>query len=150
MPVSYGLVEPGEGARLLPWSFVTSRMEVARNYWLSTASPDGLPHAAPVWGLWHRESFFFGTDRESRKGRNLLAQPSIVVHLESGDEAVIITGKAGPVKDPDLLAELDSRYFEKYAFHLDPGQTYRIHPTTVLAWLESDFPRTATRWRLSS
>jgi hypothetical protein len=146
MPSSYGIHAPTEGAGLLQWIFVSSRMEAARNYWIASSSSDGQPHAAPVWGLWHQEAFFFSTDPLSRKGQNVAAQPNVVVHLESGDEAVIIEGQGAPVSDPILLAELDGLYFHKYGYHLDAGATYRVRPRVAFAWLERDFVGTATRW----
>ena len=146
LPASYGIRPPSEGAGLLQWSFVSSRMDAARNYWIATVTSQGQPHSAPVWGLWRHEAFYFSTDRASKKGRNIAATPSVVVHLESGDEAVIIEGRAAVVDDAPLLAELDALYSNKYAYHLDAGLTYKVTPRAVLAWLEKDFIGTATRW----
>jgi len=146
MPAAYGIHSPTEEAGLLSWSFVSSRMEAARNYWIASASKEGRPHTAPVWGLWHRDAFYFSTDRNSRKGRNVAAQGTVIVHLESGDEVVIIEGGAEMVNDSTLLGELDDLYFKKYSYHLDAGMTYKIYPRIAMAWLERDFPVTATRW----
>jgi len=55
---------------------------------------DGLPHAVPVWGVWVDGALYFGTDRRSRKARNLATNQGAVVHLESGDDAVILEGFA--------------------------------------------------------
>lgn len=147
----YGLLEAGEGAGLLPWSFVDERMAAARNYWVHTTRPDGRPHAAPVWGLWHDERFYFGTGRTSRKGRNLADNPHMVVHLESGDEAVILEGVAETVAEPELHAALDRAYQEKYDVPLTgEALILRLKPTLVMAWREKDFPGSATRWRFDS
>ena len=62
---------------LLAWSHVEERMSKAHNYWVSTTRPDGRPHVMPVWGVWIERRFYFGTDRRSRKGRNLARQPAI-------------------------------------------------------------------------
>jgi nitroimidazol reductase NimA-like FMN-containing flavoprotein (pyridoxamine 5'-phosphate oxidase superfamily) len=120
-------------------------MQASRNYWIASVSA-GRPHAAPVWGLWYQDAFYFSTDRQSRKGRNVAAQPSVVIHLESGDEAVIIAGQANPADDANLLNELDELYFQKYGYHIDAGQTYKVSPRSALAWLEADFVGTATKW----
>ena len=90
-------------------------MEASRNYWIASVSPGGRPHAAPVWGLWHQDAFYFSTHPDSRKGHNIAAQPSVVIHLESGDEAVMIEGQAEPIEEATLLSELDGEYFKKYA-----------------------------------
>src|SRR5690349_1562525 len=90
MPRTYGLA--GRRAALLPWAWARRRLERAHNYWLATTRPDGRPHAMPIWGVWLDETFLFSTARGSRKGRNLRRRPSAVVHLESGDQTVILEG----------------------------------------------------------
>jgi hypothetical protein len=44
---------------VLPWSFARERLERAHNFWLCTASPAGRPHAAPIWGAWVDDRFYF-------------------------------------------------------------------------------------------
>jgi len=41
-----------EGSGLLAWEKAAARFAAARNYWVSTASATGRPHAMPVWGVW--------------------------------------------------------------------------------------------------
>lgn len=144
----YGLLGPEKGAGLLPWAFVSERMTAARNYWVHTTRPDGSPHAAPVWGLWQQERFYFGTDAGSRKGRNLSANSRMVVHLESGDEAVILEGIAEEINDSELHAVLDAAYQAKYDVPLTTeALILRLRPNRALAWREADFPGSATRWQ---
>lgn len=147
----YGLQPPTEKEGLLPWAFVSQRMAAARNYWVSTASLQGDPHAVPVWGVWVDERFYFSTGQTSRKGRNLAENPRLVVHLESGDEAVILHGLAEEVPPGALFTRLDKVYFAKYAVHLtDENPVYGLAATLALAWQESEFPTTATRWRFEA
>src|SRR5712692_1387743 len=94
MPGSYGMAEATGGSGLLPWGPAEARLGAAHNYWLSTTRPDGRPHAMPVWGVWRDGVLYVGTDRGSRKARNLAANPACVVHLESGDDVVILEGVA--------------------------------------------------------
>jgi hypothetical protein len=115
-------------------------MHAARNYWVATASPDGKPHAAPLWGLWAEGAFFFATERRSRKTRNLELNLSVVVHLESGDEVVILEGHADMGQDAGLQARLDAAYFAKYGFHMEDGPIYRVEGEKVLAWRGTRFP----------
>ena len=86
LPEDYGVSDQTSGAGMLPWSRVTERLESARNYWVVTTRSDGKPHSVPVWGIWLDETFYFGTDRRSRKGRNLATNPGLVVHLDSCTE----------------------------------------------------------------
>lgn len=144
----YGISASPDG--LLDWAWAETRLQASRNYWISTAAPDGQPGAAPVWGIWIDGTLFFGVGKSSRKGRHLAANPRLIAHLESGDEVVIIEGRAEAVTDPARLAQLLPLYGAKYAFTpdaSDPSSLYLIvRPQVVLAWLEKDFPNTATRF----
>ena len=149
----YGIHESSEG--LLAWDFVDEQMTQSRNYWIGTTRPDGRPHAAPVWGVWVEGAFYFGSSPNARKARNLDANPALVVHLESGDETVILEGTA--VKLTSMSAELYEAFGTAYAAKYkgfkpnSPSETEPIYTMLIqsaLAWLEADFPRTATRWEL--
>lgn len=162
MPAGYGPVEGLDGT--LPWEWAESRLLDARNYWVATAGPNGAPHVAPVWGVWVHGAVWFGTDPDSTKGRNLARDGRVVVHLESGNEAVIVRGRAEAVAPGDLdralLEALDGAYAAKYVdgetgepFRLSDGPegslVYRVAPAAVLGWLERDFVRSRTRWRFA-
>lgn len=148
----YGIKEERGG--LLSWDWAEQRLRESRNYWLSTVRPDGRPHAAPVWGVWHEGALIFGAGRQSRKARNLAANPAISVHLESGDEVVMFDGVVEIMDNAAALAAVQPDYVRKYGFNPadepDPNALWlRVKPTTAHAWIEADFPNTATRWRFS-
>jgi len=140
-----------EGTKRKPlgWSFAEQRLRRAHNYWVCSTRPSGRPHAAPVWGLWVDGAFYFSTDPGSRKARNLSELAEVVVHLESGDEVVIVEGKVRPCP---LTAELDRAYQRKYGMHLigfpAPMVMLRVAPKLVMAWREKSFAASATRYRL--
>jgi len=83
----------------LPWSHAEERLARSRSYWICTSRPDGRPHAAPVWGFWHEGALYFGTHQDTRKARNIARNPRVSVHLESGDDVVILEGVSEPVAD---------------------------------------------------
>ena len=112
MAEGYGVSSGEEG--LSTWDHVRQRMEDSRNYWIGTTRPDGRPHAAPVWGVWLDDAFFFGTDPHSRKARNLRANPEVVVHLESGDDCVVLEGVVEEGSDPGLRRRVGEAYAAKY------------------------------------
>ena len=147
MPPGYGLRADGEH---LSWSWAEERLVRSRSYWIASTRPDGRPHVMPLWGIWLDGAVVFGTDRGSRKARNLAANPAVVVHLESGDEAVIIEGEAAEVIDAAELQAADAAYKAKYNESLlgapDDVIIYQVRPAVAFAWQESDF-FTATRWR---
>lgn len=153
MPEGYGLAD--ESAGFLPWEHVGERMTAARNYWIATASSTGRPHAAPVWGVWLDETFYFGTDRNSRKARNLAENPRLSLHLESGDDVVILEGMVEEVTDRALLRHVYEIYGEKYGLDMSAnaepgaGPTYAVRMRVAMAWFENDFPQTATRWHFT-
>ena len=144
-PKGYGIAESGDG--MLAWSWADQRLRTARNYWIATTGPTGAPHAMPVWGLWDGGTVVFSTSPLSRKGRNLARDPRVVVHLESGDEVVLLEGEVERVELDEPLAHA---YEEKYDFRPEPGSPeglwYRVHPRLAYAWVERDYPRTATRF----
>jgi PPOX class probable F420-dependent enzyme len=149
---SYG-VDRDARDEMLTWDEARERLVASRNYWVSTTRPDGRPHVAPVWGLWMDDAFFFSTDASSVKGRNLGARPEVVVHLESGDDVVIVEGKAERVSDRASLEHMVDVYEQKYNIRFDPADpnfaVFMVQPSTAYAWFEKSFPTTATRWRFA-
>jgi hypothetical protein len=140
----YGIPTTLEG--VLPWSHVTDRMQQARNYWVGTVGPGERPHAVPVWGVWVGDTLYFGGGPRTRWSRNLAANPRVAVHLESGDDVVILEGEVDQIVNPQhpLLAEVDDAYEQKYGMRHGPP-VWVLRPRLVLAW--SEFPTNATRWR---
>ena len=146
MPQGY---EQGEGT-LLAWSQVEERLEKAQNYWLATSNPAQRPHVTPIWGAWVDGALYFDGIPTARWARNLAANPAIAVHLESGDEVVILEGMAEDVEATD--AELGTRivavWDEKYGrLHPEPATDgiFRLRPQRARAW--HNFPHDATRWQ---
>ena len=144
----YGVEDGDEG--MLPWSWATERLEQSRNYWVSTSRPDGRPHAMPVWGIWLDDAFFFSSGRDSAKSRNLAANPAVVVHLESGDETVILEGRAEKVLDEGLSRRVSQVYWPKYDLTFDASgeadSWFVVRPKRAYAWAERDYPGTATQF----
>ena len=149
-PILYGA--PAPDGELLPWSWADDRLRQARNYWVVSVRPSGRPHSRPVWGVWLNETFYFSTSRRSHKGRNLAANPEVVIHLESGDEAVIFEGIVEEIsEDPANFNAFADAYETKYpGFRpkFNPGEvTYRVVPRQAFAWREADFQSSTTRWQ---
>jgi len=139
----------------LAWSWVRERIAAATNYWIATTTPDGRPHARPVWGVWLDDTLLFSTG--SRIATNLSTRNDVSVNLESGDEAIIIEGGAELVRDAPLLRRFAAAYNPKYQWDMtpnSPGAVYVVRPRTVFTWLSDGsgwdggaaFGRSATRW----
>jgi hypothetical protein len=149
-PVLFGApAPPGE---VLPWSWAEQRLVVARNYWIATTRPDGSPHCRPIWGVWLPDGFWFTTGSLAR--HNLVANPQITVHLESGNQVVILEGAAAVVAGglQAFLAAYNAKYDWDAATTNDEitdssgavGPAYRVRPRVVFGW-DTDM-RAPTRW----
>ncbi len=147
VPRSYGLAEARSGKDLLDWSFVDSRMAASRNYWVASTTLGGKPHVVPVWGIWSEGAFYFATDRQSRKARNIRDNPEVVIHLESGDEVVIVEGLASEVSSTRHLEMIDKAYHAKYSVHIGGNPAFEVKPHKALAWSEGNYPGSATKWQ---
>ncbi len=132
---------------MLGWEHADTRLAEARNYWLCTASADGRPHARPVWAVWMADRLCFSTDVASVKGRNIAHDPRVTVHLESGDDVVIVEGVAEPVPS-ELAGPLAEAYERKYRWAVTVGESgwYAVRPVRAYVWSEASFPKTATRF----
>jgi hypothetical protein len=144
----------------LPWKWVTERLIKARNYWIASTRPNGQPHSRPVWGVWLDKAFYFSTG--SLAAQNLVVNPAITVHLESGSEVVIIEGVCEQVTDSSLLERVIRIYSAKYHWDIEPGNGsepfYVVRPQVAFGWVSDEsgfdggsaFHGTATRWRFGS
>jgi hypothetical protein len=94
-------------------------------------------------GPWIDDAVVFSTSPESRKGRNLAHDPRVVVHLESGDEVVIVEGEVETIGLDDRIA---GAYEAKYDSGNPEPLWYRVPPRIVYAWLETAYPRSVTRF----
>lgn len=143
--------------RLLAWPWAEERLARSRNYWVATVTATGVPHARPVWGVWLEARFHFSSGSRIRK--HLEARPAVSVHLESGDECVIVEGTAALLAAPDRVARVTAAYNEKYHWDLEPrpGEFFEVRPRVVFGWLCDGsgrdggalFSQTATRWRFA-
>ncbi|CAN5708619.1 pyridoxamine 5'-phosphate oxidase family protein [soil metagenome] len=147
----YGIPDHLDGT--LPWSWAVERLTDAPIYWVATVRPDGKPHVTPIWGVWVDDAFWMEGGPNTRRFRNLRANPAAVVTVERGTDALILEGESELVTD--LGGGLEGRLlvgYRKYvASHGYEAQAsnwahgiWRVRPRKVLGW--SDFPADTTRW----
>lgn len=146
----YGVM-PDQVEAMLTWDWVDRQMRAARNYWICSVRADGRPHSVPVWGAWVDGLLYFGTDRQAVKARNIARDSRVVVHLDSGDETVIVEGRAKIAQVAAAqLQRISQCYIEKYELDPDLAESDNLLlcliPSKVMAWLEKDYPATATYW----
>jgi len=146
----YGLPAATKGKGLLPWTWAEERLTKSHNYWIATTGPRGGPHVMVVWGVWVGSAFYFSTGRESRKAKNLAANPRCVVCTEKAQDAVIVEGVAKEVTQAAMLKKLAVPYNKKYKpWKLDPelGPVYEVRPEVAFGLRERDEMQSATRWK---
>ena len=152
MPDGYGVPETDDG--MLPWSWARERLEHAPVYWIASTRPDGRPHVMPSWGAWVDDRFWFEGSPRTRRARNLAANPEAVVHVERGDDAVIVEGRVTPVSDlhrelVDKLLAGFAKYRTTHGYEADAanwrdGGLLELRPRIAFGW--SSFPTDTTRW----
>lgn len=155
-----GYINPEMVGAMLPWSAARMRWERAKVYWICSVRPDGRPHISPVWGVWVDDMLFFDGSPETRRMRNIAANPHIAVHLDSGpdgNEAFMIEGRAHAVQQPEraLTERLAAAYRAKYAAdgyapeptQWDEGGLYAMQPHVALGW--TSFLKDPTRWQFN-
>ena len=129
---------------LLTWQEVETRLGNAINYWVCTTQPNGHPHVVPKWGVWVGRQFYFDGSPETKHARNMKVNPNMAVHLESGDEVVIVYGAGTAVAKPeaDVAVTVARLYGEKYRdlgyapepTQWDAGGLFVFTAQKVLAW----------------
>jgi hypothetical protein len=116
----------------------------------------GAPHAAPVWGVVIGGTLFLYSVRRTVKARNISADPRVVVHLESGEDVVLVRGVAEdcgtPAQVPEVVAALAAKYASEgdrqYLPDADPDfdVVYAIRPKSAMMWRLADYEGSQRRW----
>ncbi len=142
IPKDYGVPSTDEG--MVEWPWVVEQLEKARNYWLVSLYPDGRPHCVPSWGAWVANRLYFSGGDMTRHAKNLAKTPTMIAHLESGDQTVIVYGRAEKATQvpPEIMTRIETAYTTKYG--MAEGATYALVPDKILAW--TGFPKTPTRF----
>jgi PPOX class probable F420-dependent enzyme len=115
--------------------------------WLGTVRPDGRPHMTAVWFVWDGESVLIFSQPESRKVRNLRANPHVVLALDDtkgGEDVITIEGEAELLVPGGDVSMTLPAYVEKYSDEMlsmnvtaealaqDYSQGIRVTPRRIL------------------
>lgn len=110
--------------------------------WVSSASPDGLPHLVPLSFDWDGRALLLATPAGSPTGRNLAAVERVRLGLGPTRDVTMIDGDVEVLELPELPADRADRFAARTGF--DPRAetaVYRwflITPTRIQAWREAD------------
>lgn len=110
------------------------RLQGMRLLVLATVDSNDRPLTGPVDGVFHRGSFYFGTDSQAVRWLHIQHNSAVsATHLPSEDWAVVVHGRAVPVDvsaaDADglratLLEVYTPRYGDEWVEFLDSGPVY--------------------------
>jgi PPOX class probable F420-dependent enzyme len=84
--------------------------------WFGSTRPDGRPHIVPVWFSWNGDSFFFVTQPECQKVKNIKHDPRVTVALDDtigGHDAMVFEGIAS-LEPEQALTAMPPEYVAKY------------------------------------
>ena len=108
-----------------------------------------------VWGLWQDGRLLFSTGGQSRKARNLKANPNCAVATEKAHEAVIVEGIA-EIADVPARRKFLAQYTRKYHWDMSAMKddilsmkepVFAVRPRVVFALWEKYFQTKSTRWK---
>ena len=145
----YGIKPAEEGSGLLPWDWAEERLNTTRNFFISTAGPNGAPHLMVIWGLWLDGKFFFSSGRNSRKAKNLAGNSRCTIATGNADETVVLEGTVSLLSDRELRRRYIQAVTEKYDFDMGPyaeEPVYILQPRRAFGLIEKNFLSSATRW----
>jgi general stress protein 26 len=107
----------------------------------------------PVWAVWHAGALWFSSSKQSRKARNLAADPRCVLITEDSQNPVVVEGKAELLTSrtdlETLLAVENAKYHTEYGMDmLDPAANcaFRVRPDWAFGLRAEEFTGSPTRW----
>jgi Pyridoxamine 5'-phosphate oxidase len=150
-------------AQPVPWEQAQDALTAAPLFWITTVRPEGRPHVTPLIAVWHDGALHFTTGAEERKGRNLAANPAVVLTtgtnaLHSGTDLVAEGDAVRVTDDADLQRVADAflaKYGEEWHFRVADGAfqhgsgealVYRVAPSTVFAFGKDPYSQTRYRF----
>jgi Pyridoxamine 5'-phosphate oxidase len=157
------------GSQTIPWSRPLDLLAAGAlgsdkaHVFLGTVRPDGRPHAAGIGAAWYDGDLYFQTGPDTRKGRNIAANPACTVSASLPGMDLVFEGDARRVTDAPTLEALAALYrdvgwpvqvdgdaftapFSAPSAGPPPWHLFRLTARTVFGVAGAE-PHGATRWR---
>ncbi len=104
--------------------------------WFSSIRPDGRPHLAPIWHVWHEGLAYVCTPAGSVRARNVAHDPRVSLSLPDPYNVFILEGDARPA--PEMEDALQPLFLDKYNWDISSDVKYdlilAITPRKIMAW----------------
>lgn len=158
------------GSPAMPWSrprdlLVAGTPAANIPFFLGTSRPDGRPHAAGIGALWLDGDLYFTSSPETRKSRNLAANPACTISARLEGIDLVLEGEATRVTDRETLERAAALYreggwpaqvegdaftapFSAPSAGPPPWQLFRFTFHTAIGVAGAE-PFGATRWRFA-
>jgi hypothetical protein len=156
------------GAKPIAWSRALKQLEAGPKgtFWLATTNPDGRPHVAGVGVLWVDGKIYFTSGADTRKGRNLAANPGCAVSVSLPGLDLVVEGRAVRITDRPTLLRLAERFaaqgwpasvsggaltaeYSAPSAGPPPWNLYMLKPASAFGVATAE-PSGATRWQFET
>jgi pyridoxamine 5'-phosphate oxidase-like protein len=155
------------GSAPLPWSRAREQLMAEPDpgvpWFLGTGRPDGSLHAAGVGCVWFDGDLYFTSNADTRKSRNLAADPACTISVRLPGIDLVLEGSSTVVTDQPTLEEVAEVFrsggwqaevaggaftapFSAPSAGPPPWQLYRFTFHTAFGVATAE-PHGATRWR---
>lgn len=108
---------------------------------VGTVSPDGEPHVAPLWYVWHEGAMYFNSLKRSRRGRDLAHGSRVSACVDAGDEYAELHGAVlyGALEETGDVPHIRKLFGEKYWGGIDIPEVkshtwFRLVPDRTVSW----------------
>jgi len=138
----------------LTWDWVVAQLIASKHYWLCSVRADGRPHVVPRWGVFIDNKFYYDGSPETRHALNIVKNPNVSLHLESGEKAIIMEGMSQAADKPESefaqrLAKAISDKYTAMGYSPEPNQwdeggLFVFIPRQCIAW--SSFTENPTKF----
>jgi len=148
----YGPQRSRASEPLRPWAESRERLIAADLYWMTATRRDGRPHAVPIGGAWSVDRLWFNSAPSTVLSRILRRNPRALMHLESGEDVLIVEGEASLVGGQDVPDVVVTTYRTKYGGDWDPHAPHDpwlwfvLIPRSAMTWSYEDMRNTAVRY----
>jgi hypothetical protein len=156
------------GSQTIPWNRPRDLLAGAAAgpgtaFFLDTVRPDGRPHSAALGAAWYDGDLYFQCGPETRKARNLAANPACTISASLPGLDLVVEGEAQHVVDAPTLEAVAATYREGgWPVDVDgdtftapysapsagppPWHLFRVTAGTAFGVATAE-PYGATRWR---
>jgi general stress protein 26 len=116
-------------------------LQTERTCRIGTVSPDGEPHVAPLWFVWHDKAMWFNSLKRSRRSSDLAQGSRVSVCVDAGHEyaelhGAVLYGKLDEAGDvPEVRKMFGDKYFN--GFEIPVVKSHRwlvLRPDKIVSW----------------